>query len=394
MRPLRVGLNLFHAVAGAGGSLTYARELLSALFAVEPETEVTAFVTAEAPDELIAAAYRGAVRWERVPSGRSAGPPWSSAISLGSQWAIEPLRARRLRLDVLHGMANCVAPLSPVASVATILDLIWLHYPQAMGGADRIAMQVVARASARTADRLITISLAGRDDLVARLGVDPARVDVTPLGVRARSVTRSPDAVADLRRRLDLGEGRIVLCVAQKRAHKNLDGLVRALGMLVADDAILVLPGGATAHEDELRRLAAARGLGRRVRFLGFLSDADLDGLYNAAACVVLASKMEGFGLPIIEAMQRDVPVACSNVSALPEVAGDAALLFDPFDDVAIAAAIDRLLADRGLAGELVRRGRQRCAELTWERTAEATLASYRRAIAQRTARWTRRGRG
>jgi len=386
MTALRVGLNLVHAVPGAGGTLTYARELLAALFVVEPETEVTAFVTAQAPAELVEVRYDGAVRWQRVPAGGRARPPVSSVLSLVSQWAIEPSLARRRRLDVLHGMANAVAPLSPVATVATILDLIWLHHPQTMARLDRMAMQAVTRASARFADRLIAISGAGRDDLVATVGVDPARIDVTPLGVRTGPPGRPATPADELRRRLDLGDGRIVLCVAQQRAHKNLDGLVRAMAILAAGDATLVLPATATPYEDELRRLVAARGLRQRVRFPGFVCGDDLEGLYDAASCFVLASKIEGFGLPIVEAMAHGLPVACSNVSALPEVAGEAALLFDPYDDAAIASAIDRLLADRELASELVARGRERCAQLTWERTAAATLASYRRAIAQREA--------
>ena len=383
MRPLRIGVNLVHAVPGAGGTLTYAGELLASLFAVEPETEITAFVTPRAPDELVGRSYGGALRWQRVPSGRRGGRPLSSALSLMSQWAVEPLLAGRRRLDVLHGMANAIAPLSPVASVATILDLIWLHQPQTMALADRLPMQLVTRASARYADRLIAISEAGRDDLVARLGIDQRRIDVTLLGVRP-APSRPVTPPSELRRRLHLGGGRIVLCVAQKRVHKNLDALVRAIGLLAATDAVLVLPGEPTPYEERLRALACERGVADRVRFLDWLESADLEGLYAAASCFVLASTMEGFGLPIVEAMAHGVPVACSNVSSLPEVAGGAALLFDPADDRSIATAIDRLLGDHELSARLARRGRARCAELSWERTATATLASYRRAIAQR----------
>ena len=382
-RPLHVGLNLFHVAPSAGGSLTYARELIRGLLAVEPRTQITAFATEQLPASFSEPSWAGSVDWVRMPGRVTEGRPWNSALALWSQWVLEPGHTRARRVDVLHGLANAVAPLSRVPTVATILDLIWMHYRGTMRRRDELGMQVVARASARRADRLIAISAAGRDDLVRTLGVDFDRVDVTPLGVRPRGAApATPER--ELRERLVLGRGRIVLCVAQKRVHKNLDGLVRAIGMVAAEDAILVLPGGATPYEDELRKLAAARGVEQRLRFLGFVSGADLEGLYEAAACFVLASKLEGFGLPIVEAMQHGVPVACSNVSALPEVAGDAALLFDPLDDSAIAAAIDRLLADGELVAELVRRGRERCAQLTWEQTARATLASYRRAIAQR----------
>jgi glycosyltransferase involved in cell wall biosynthesis len=183
---------------------------------------------------------------------------------------------------------------------------------------------------------------------------------------------------------LGLGSARVVLCVAQKREHKNLANLIRAVAALDDNDVKLVLVGSPTPHEAELRELAAELGIADRLALPEWLSDADLEGLYALAACFVLPSLMEGFGLPILEAMRRDVPVACSDVSSLPEVAGDAAELFDPRDPEAIRAAIARILGDPQHAAHLVKRGRERCRQFTWDATARATLDSYRRAIAQR----------
>jgi glycosyltransferase involved in cell wall biosynthesis len=112
------------------------------------------------------------------------------------------------------------------------------------------------------------------------------------------------------------------------------------------------------------------------------VTEAELEEHYARATCFVLPSLIEGFGLPVLEAMARGVPVACSNRPALPEVAGDAALLFNPEDQQAVTDAIRRLLRDDGLARTLAERGRRRADTFTWERTAEATLASYRRALA------------
>jgi alpha-1,3-rhamnosyl/mannosyltransferase len=120
------------------------------------------------------------------------------------------------------------------------------------------------------------------------------------------------------------------------------------------------------------------------VVFTGWVEDAEVDGLYAAANMFVYPSLLEGFGLPLLEAMRRDTPVACSNLSALPEVAGDAAELFDPYDEEAMAAAIRHLLDDGVRRAELVERGRRRWPEFTWERAAAGTLDVYRRALEAR----------
>jgi glycosyltransferase involved in cell wall biosynthesis len=117
------------------------------------------------------------------------------------------------------------------------------------------------------------------------------------------------------------------------------------------------------------------------VRFPPYVSDAELEGLYRLARCFALPSRDEGFGLPLLEAMARDVPVACSDRGALPEVAGDAALLFDPDDQAAVSAALRTLLTDDARVAELVRRGRERVRLHTWERTARLTLDCYERAL-------------
>jgi glycosyltransferase involved in cell wall biosynthesis len=151
--------------------------------------------------------------------------------------------------------------------------------------------------------------------------------------------------------------------------------------------AVLVLPGNPTPYEAELRELAAELSIEANVVFLPYVAPADLEGLYALASCFVFASLNEGFGIPILEAMRRGVPVACSRASALPEVAGEAARYFDPYDVQDIAAALSELLGDRALAARLSAAGREREAMFTWKQTAEGTLASYERAWAERCAR-------
>ena len=156
--------------------------------------------------------------------------------------------------------------------------------------------------------------------------------------------------------------------------------MVRAVPSL-PPDVVVVLPGAATAYEDELRRIAEELGVSDRVIFPPWLSDEDLDQLYARAAVCVFPSLYEGFGLPVLEAMERGVPVACSDRAALPEVAGDAAMMFDPDRQGTVDAALGTVLGDPAVRARLVDAGRQRAATFTWERTAQATVESYRRAL-------------
>jgi glycosyltransferase involved in cell wall biosynthesis len=380
---LSVGLNLTFLTERSGGSGRYARELIAAVSRVEPDTRLTGFVSAEAPPEVLEADSARGVDWVRCPLKPSAGPPGNFAALMAWQWAVVPAIAARRGLDVVHGLANVAPLVSPrVARVVTLLDLIWIHHPEDMPAEATAGMRRTAIPSARAADRVIAISEAARDDLVATLGLPATKIDVTPLGINLAE-TAPPTPARELRGALGIGTGPLLLCVAQKRKHKNLAALVRALPRL-GDDVQLVVPGSPTPYEQELRALAGEFGVAHRVHLPDWVSERDLEGLYALAACFVLPSLEEGFGLPVLEAMRRGVPVACSDRSALPEVAGEAALFFDPLDLESVVATLSRILGEPQLAADLVERGHSRCRQMTWERTARATLASYRRALTAR----------
>jgi glycosyltransferase involved in cell wall biosynthesis len=380
--PLAIGLNLTFLVEESGGAGRYARELVRAMLSVEPDTQITAFLGATAPSRLFDSEV-DRVEVVRFPVRGTGLPPWHLLAQMGAL----PVMAARRKLDVVHGLANLIPPVSPaVPTVVTLLDVTWAHFPKTMHRTATLARKVLAPLCARAADRVIAISDAAKRDIVETLHLDPARVDVTPLGVRPNEV-QSRVSADDIRRKFGIRAGPVVLCVGQKREHKNLARLIRAVAANRDDGIQLVLAGESTPHESDLRALAAELGVAERVHFPPWISDAELEGMYEVASCFVLPSFMEGFGLPLLEAMQHGVPVACSNVSSLPEVAGDAALYFDPSSDREITQAIERLARDRRLADELVRRGYERCAVFTWNETARRTLATYRRAIEGRRAR-------
>ena len=237
--------------------------------------------------------------------------------------------------------------------------------------------------AARRARRLIVISETARREVAEDFGVPLERIDVVPLGPGS-DLAAEPTPESELRARFSLGEGPIVLAVSALLAHKNLPRLVEAMATVRAevDDAVLVIPANRTPLEGELVSLARRLGIDEAVVFPGWVGAADLEGLFRSASCFAFPSLREGFGLPVLEAMRRGVPVACSRASAVPEVAGDAALYFDPESPAEAAGAIVAILRDPALAAQLTEKGKSRARLFSWRRTAEETLASFERALA------------
>lgn len=280
----------------------------------------------------------------------------------------------------MHSLASTAPLWGRFRRVVTVHDLIYARFPEAHAGIRDKGMKVLVPTAVRRSHRVITDSKSTRDDLVELLSVSPENIDVVPLGL-GRVRREEPLVEREVRARFDLGERRLLLSLSAKRPHKNLLALIGALALLPAEGRpLLVLPGYPTEHEARLRDHAASTGVAQDVRFLSWLSPEELEGLWALAAAFVFPSLYEGFGLPVLEAMSRGVPVACSNASSLPEVAGEAALLFDPHDEAAIAGALRQVLEDQAFRERLRARGLARVAEFTWERTARLTLESYRRA--------------
>ena len=372
-----LGVNAVFLEPRMGGIETYVRRLFPAVLEVRPDLRISIFLNELGRELLGAEPWAGAVE---LVGHRLLGRRGTRA--LGEAFLLGTLADRR-GCDVLHSVA-LTAPLRMRAtSVVTIADMTWLRQARSVPLSTRLLWRSLVFPAARRADRLIAHSRAARSEIAEDIGVPEERIDVIPHGPGADSGA-DPTSEPELRARLGIGSGPIMLAVSALLAHKNVRTLVEALPEIrrAVPDALAVVPANPTPLGDELAARAQALGVGDALVLPGWVSPADLEGLYAAAACFVFPSLREGFGLPVLEAMRRGVPVACSNVSAVPEVADDAALLFDPQRPNDLAAAVTRLLSDRGLADELAARGRTRAAEFTWRRAAEETLASYERARA------------
>jgi glycosyltransferase involved in cell wall biosynthesis len=352
-----------------------ARELIGALVDAVPDVRFTAFVNRETAGT--AGPWDGAVPSVTVPVRARNRVEWVRGEQL-----LLPRLAARAGVDIVHSLASTAPARGPFRRVVTIHDLIYRVHPEAHAGLRTLGMRVLVPLAARRADRVVVDSRSTRDDVLRHLRVPAERIDVVPLGL-GRSERPDPLPEAELRASLGAGTRPIVLSVSAKRPHKNLRRLLDALALIPAERRpFLVLPGYPTWHEAELREHTRALGLGGDVRFLGWVEPPELEALYATAGAFVFPSLYEGFGLPVLEAMRRGVPVACSDRSSLPEVAGDAALLFDPESPRAIADAIEALLRDPALVERLRAAGRDQAARFTWEAAARGVVGSYERALA------------
>jgi glycosyltransferase involved in cell wall biosynthesis len=362
---MRVALNLGFLTPGEMGGLeVYARRLTEAL-AKRDDVELTLLLP-----RAEAGAWTTLGRVVALPTDPRRRVDWVR----GDQLHV-PRAAARAGAEILHSLASTGPIAGRVPRVVTVHDLNYLLFPETHFGLRARGMRVLVPAAARRSRRVIVSSEATKADLVRHLHLDPGKIDVAPLALgHPPSPARGAPAAAGRK---------TLLTVSAKRPHKNLMRLLDALARIPAERRpLLTLPGYPTPHEEELRTRAAQLGIEGDVRMLGWVSEEELEDLYAAADAFVFPSLHEGFGMPVLEAMARGVPVATSGRTSLAEVAGDAALLFDPEDEASIAAAIERLLTDRELAERLRRAGIEQAARFTWDRTAELTVASYRRAAA------------
>jgi len=308
-----------------------------------------------------------------------------------------PWRLWRERVDLVHLPSTVIPPFLPCPAVVTVHDLAWARYPETYELRDlRMQFYAVSGAAVRAA-HIITVSESTAHDLQSPQRAFRARrpsipevaaskISVTPLGVTSEF---SPEGPAPARNAFP--EGRIlekgyVLYAGALQPRKNLLRLLAAYAKVRSEMTAppLVLAGSPSAHGEQLKDAARKLGLERSVVFPGYVPGDQLPALYRGATVFVYPSLYEGFGLPVLEAMACGVPVVTSDVSSMPEVADDAALLVDPESVDRLAWAISVLLLDRDLRSTLIRRGLARSRQFTWEQTARLTVDVYQRLAQKR----------
>jgi glycosyltransferase involved in cell wall biosynthesis len=366
---------MFLVPGETGGTETYTRALVAEMVGLDSGYEFVAFINRETERVRASLAWLEQVPTVTVPVRSRRREQWV----VGEQCFLPRLAAGE-KVELMHSLANTAPAWGPFKRVTTIHDIHFKVVPEAHLGLLGLGMSVLVPLAARRSHRIITDAGSTVHDLHEHLGVDPSKVDVIPLAVE--DAGSAAGAAGDVRTRFGLGDRPMVLSVSAKRPHKNLARLISALALIPPERRpVLVIPGYPTPHEDELRSHAAQLGIAADVHLLSWITPEELEGLYAAAACLAFPSLHEGFGLPVLEAMARGIPVVCSDRGSLAEVAGDAANFFNPLEPGSIAAAIERVLGDEREAQRLVALGLERATEFSWQRTAALTIESYERTL-------------
>ncbi len=348
---------------------TYIRNLLKQLARIDQATE---YVLICQPADVAIVNELG-MNFRAVPET-------AGNYSMSEQVRI-PLIARRERLDLFHAPHYVLPPLMQCRSVVTIHDVIHLLFPQYLPG--RLA-HLYARtslwAATRRANRILTVSETSKNDILRRFKVPAEKIAVIYNAIDDRfNVRPSDDQVQRVRERYQLDE-QFVLYVGNIKPHKNLERLIEAFDRLRRrgfDHLRLLIIGDEISKYPALRRAVHRHKLHTAVRFLGFVPIETLVVLYRLADVFVFPSLYEGFGLPPLEAMASGAPVVASNVSSLPEVVGDAALLVDPYDAESIAEGMRQVLTDGELRATLRARGFARAQQYSWQQSVEQVHRIY-----------------
>lgn len=290
-----------------------------------------------------------------------------------------PLLARKLELDILHSPHYTMPILKPCKSVVTFCDMTFELFPELHEFSKRLIFPLMMRWSANHAEQLIAISESTRQDVIRILGVKPDRIIAIPLAASSDYGVIGAERVKEVCDRYKLTSGKYIYYVGALEPRKNVPLLIEAYAKL-ADrfpDIPLAIAGKKGWMYDEIFAKVKNYNLEERVRFLGYVPEQDLIGLYNGTRVFVYPSLYEGFGLPVLEAMQCGAPVITTNVSSMPEVAGDVALLVAPDDVEGLSQALQRVLSDDRLAQDLSRLGLTRSANFSWKNCAQETLQVY-----------------
>ncbi|MCL5432839.1 MAG: glycosyltransferase family 4 protein [Patescibacteria group bacterium] len=290
--------------------------------------------------------------------------------------------------DVFFTPTHYSPRFSPVPTVISVMDLSYIYFPEMFTKKDLYQLKNWTNYSVKKAKKIFTISQASKDDIIKLYKLTEDKVVVTYPGLKTVENNGLKTADMDIIKRKYGIKGDYILFVGTLQPRKNITGLIEAFSLISKrgniNDLQLIIVGKKGWLFEEILKAPEKFGVSENVRFLEFVSDSELTLLYKNALCFVLPSLYEGFGLPVLEAMANGCPVLASNVSSLPEAGGDAALYFDPKTPEDMASKIKRVIEDKKLRSEMVKKGYEQVKKFSWEKTARETLNVLENVVARK----------
>jgi len=367
---LRIGINALFLLPGkVGGTEIFTRSMVRGLAEAGGDNEYIIFINTESVGVFDGVAPN--VRVVLCPIRAVRRP-----VRILYEQLVLPFQLLRHRIDVLYSAGMTAPFFCPAPSVLVIHDLQHVNQPQNFGRVQLIFLRTIIYLSARRSDAVATVSSHVKKDVVRHYGIAPEKVFVTYNAADLEAFRpRDKGEVEAVRKKYGLPE-RFVLYIASSLPHKNYRRLLEAFRLVSRDvkGLKLVLIGARDYGAEPIREAISELGLTDDVVFLGWLPFEDLPLIYGAAEVFVFPSLHEGFGIPVVEAMACGVPVVCSDIEPLIEVAGGAALLVDPASVGSIADGLLSVLTDPGVRRRLVEAGLERAPHFSWKRSAEETL--------------------
>ena len=367
---MKIALNLLYLIPGVvGGTETYARSLITALGRLDEDHEYTVYVNRESAELDITPADN----FTRVVCPVVA---MKRAYRYGWEQAILPLQLRQTKPDLVHSLGYVGPIASSKPQVVSVHDVNYLGHSGRRTPVGRRAFQFFVEKTVKRASHVITISKFSRGEIMRHLGVPEDRVSVVYCAARERPVDATGAG----------HESEVVKNVTQPfmmafsslSAHKNIARLIAAFARISSEVPHSLVLIGHMPEKSAAIRAELERAGDNRIHFTGFIPDEDVDALMRRASLFVFPSLYEGFGLPILDAQKAGVPIACSNVAALPEVAGEGAILFDPLSVDDMAQKLRRSLLDADLRETLSEKGRANVQKFSWDTAAQETMDIYK----------------
>ncbi len=371
----RIAIDYTPAYEQGGGIGRYVRELTSALSQIDTKNKYRLFVAGTSKNDLPIPLSLN-FNW----SPTTITPPWLARIWHRARLPI-PIELMTGRIDLLHATDFVLPPTLPTTkTLLTVHDLSFVRVPETASPSLKAYLDRVVPRSVKNANHILADSKATKNDLIEIYHTPADKITVLLSGVDERfKPIENQDFLNNVRQKYGLTELDYVLSVGTVQPRKNYSRIILALKQLHNQGIHIhyAIAGGKGWLEDEMYQTIKETSLEEYVHLLGFVDDQDLPALYSASSCLVITSLYEGFGLPILESMACGTPVITSNLSSLPEVAGEAGILIDPYNVDELVKNLKTILQNTAYKDQLTQAGYEQVKKFTWEKSAQHLKSVY-----------------